>query len=366
MDNLVKKLKTILFLILFSQLNLHCQMQPTLPEFHTEICHPNKKYRITPVFDYIKTLENSPAGLPYGSSSGTWGSSGKMWTAQKGTPIGFEITYYAHYEDKYYYIDANFDVDYIKEMSTRCYPTSDMMEKPTQEYISFKEYDDNFEEYRYNYESFNRMVFGFAPQGMVVVWMCYGPLAVDIGRFQAKEITDKKRIEECKKKYIATYRIDGNRYEEQIEDTRIPNASPLLWDNYRIKYNWKYEVSCDDTNFRFLGLTNEYFNGEYERMFRPTLLKSAMKKKAIPQVMTLYWETNANERYEGKLFFDWAKTNELFKAAGENHTLKIHINENNTDIKLFLNGKQIEIDSVRMYSHSEMRFRDSFEERKSK
>jgi hypothetical protein len=363
MDNFLSYVKRILLLLILSQLNLHCQMQPKLPEFRTEICHPNKKYPITPVFDYIKTQENSPAGLPYGSSSGTWGSSGKMWTAQKGTPIGFEITYYAHYEDKYYYIDANFDVEYIKKMANRCYPTSDLGEKPTQEYISLKEFNDDFEVLRDTYSPFTTLVFGFAPKGMVVVWMCYSYIAIDIGRFQAKEITDKKRIEECKKKYVSTYRIDGNRYEEAIIENAVPNASPLLWDNYRIKYNWKYEVGCDDTNFRFLGLTNEYFNGEKEQLFRPTLLTPVFKKKAIPEVMTLYWETNANERYEGKLFFDWDKTNILFKEAGENATLKIHINENNTDIKLFLNDKEIEINSIRMYSQSEMRFRDSFKER---
>jgi hypothetical protein len=338
-------------------------MQQELPEFHTEICHPNNKYEITPVFDYIKTLENVPASLPYGSSSGTWGSSGSMWTAQKGTPIGFEITYYSLYEDKYYHIDANFDVEYIKEMSSRCYPTSDMGEKPTQEFIYFKEFDADFQVLRNTYSPFTTLVFGFAPKGMVVVWMRYSYLAIDIGRFQATEITDPKRIAECKKKYVSTYRIEGNIYEEMAKEFHVPNASPLLWDNYRIKYNWKYEVSCDDTNFRFLCFSNEYFNGERDELYRPTLLKPVMKKKAIPEVITLYWETNSNERYEGKLFFDWDKTNALFKEAGENHTLKIHINENNIDIKLLLNDKEIEIDSIRMYSHSEMRFRDSFKER---
>ena len=83
------------------------KQEQEIPEFYTQISHPSNKYPITPIRDYIKTLEGVSAGLPYGSSSGSWGSSGKLWTAQKGTPIGCEITYYSRYEDKYYEINQN-------------------------------------------------------------------------------------------------------------------------------------------------------------------------------------------------------------------------------------------------------------------
>ena len=109
----------ILALFLLFQLTIHCQMQQKTPEFHTQICHPDNKYDVTPVFDYIKTLEKTPAGLPYGSSSGDWGSSGKMWTEQHGTPIGFEITYYSGYEDKYFFIDQDFDLALFPRTSRR-------------------------------------------------------------------------------------------------------------------------------------------------------------------------------------------------------------------------------------------------------
>ena len=53
-----------------------------MPEFYVEISHPDNKYQVTPIKDYILTLEGTPAGLPYGSSSGHWADSGKMWTEQ--------------------------------------------------------------------------------------------------------------------------------------------------------------------------------------------------------------------------------------------------------------------------------------------
>lgn len=90
-------------------------------EFPVEISHPENKYQITPVFDKIKTFEGIPAGLPYGSSSGRWGESGKSWTEQRGTPIGADITYYADYENTYYHLDVDFPIDTIKDYMERAY-----------------------------------------------------------------------------------------------------------------------------------------------------------------------------------------------------------------------------------------------------
>jgi hypothetical protein len=359
-----RKILLLFVLLLITQLTIHCQMLEKTPEFRTEISHPDKKYRITPVYDHIKTLENTPASLPYGSSSGEWASSGKGWTEQHGTPIGFEITYYAHCENKYYYIDQNFDVEHMKEMTNRCYAGSDMdSETPVKEYIYKKEWRkiQANNDVDTSYDEFGTLVFGFAPQGMVVVWMRYGGAnCIELGRYQAKEITDKAKIEECKQKYISTYRLGGNRYEEQIEEMKIPDASSKLWDNYRIKYNWNYEVTSDNKEFRLLSFDSEYYNGEVESLFRPVVLKPEMKKRGIPEIINLYFETSKKERYIGRFFFDWDKMNELMKSGGEKQTLKFHIDEDSNNIEVMLNNQKIEIDSIRIYPNSSMRFRDSF------
>lgn len=358
---MVKKISRLLVLVLLSQLNLHCQMNPKIPEFYTEISHPSNKYPITPIRDYIKTLEGISAGLPYGSSSGSWGSSGKLWTAQKGTPIGFEIIYYSIYEDKYYETNEDFDLAYIKEMTNRCYAWNDKYsEVPLKEFIYRDVLNRDFQTLSHFYAPFDGLNFGFAPQGMVVVWMGYGGISIELGRFQAKEITDKDLLKKLKKHYTETYRLEEGRYEEEVTEMYIPDASPALWDNYRIRYNWNYKVTSDNKSFRFLSLNNEFFNGEYEDLFRPTVLNTTMKKRAIPQVTTLYWETSKNERYEGKLFFDWEKTHELLKNSGENNTFNIHIDKDSGKIEIKLNQTPIEIDSVRIYSNSTMRFRDSY------
>ena len=355
-------LKKIVVLFLFSQLNVQCQMKQEFPEFRTEISHPDKIYRITPIFDYIKTLEGKPAGLPYGSSSGAWGSSGSMWTAQKGTPIGFEITYYSLYDNKYYEINEDFDVTNIKEMTNRCYPSKDeFSEEAVKEFITRDEYIKHFERLRYYYSPFSTLVFGFAPKGMVVVWMRYGGAkTLELGRFQAKEITDKKRIKECEEKYLSTYRIHPDTHKELIEIMHLDNPSPEKWDNYRLRYNWNYSVISENKGFKLLQIANEFFNGERENIFRPTLLNPVMKQKAIPEMMTLFWETSAKERYQAKLFFDWEQTNEFLKKQDGNTTFNITINDDNTKLEIKVKGEPFPIKSIRIYPNSVMRYRESY------
>ena len=98
---MAKTIKKLVLLLILTQPTSHCQMKKELPEFHVEIGHPQNKYIITPIFDKIKTLEGTPACLPYGHTSGEWARSGKSFTAQNGTPKGFEFTYFSDYENKY-------------------------------------------------------------------------------------------------------------------------------------------------------------------------------------------------------------------------------------------------------------------------
>ena len=95
-----------------------------MPMYYVEICHPSNEYQVTPIRDSIITLEGRRASLPYGSTSGRWGDSGKMFTEQYGTPIGADIVYYATYEDKFYHLKAEFPVEKMKDLVSRAYAIS--------------------------------------------------------------------------------------------------------------------------------------------------------------------------------------------------------------------------------------------------
>ena len=362
---MAKTIKKLVLLLLLTQVTSHCQMKKELPEFHVEISEPSEKYEVTPVFDKIKTLEGVPASLPYGSTSGEWASSGKSFTAQNGTPIGFEFTYYSRYEDKYYYINQDFDKEYMQEMTNRCYANDDQYNRNgyLKEFVEKKDAKGDTDDIGYPYECFSTLTFGFAPQGMIVVWLQYSQVSIELGRFQAKEITDKQKIKEAKNMYTEKYRIDSKRYEEARKEMHIPNANCQLWDNYRLRYHWSYKVTSANKNFRFLGLDLEYFNGEYEKHFMPRILNEPVQSRAVPEVIHFFWETANNERFISRIFFNWDKANKWLKESGvKDNVFNIKVNEDNSQVTIDLNGQKIEVDSIRIYRDSHLRFKDSYPE----
>lgn len=357
MDNLSHKIqyftKYIISFVVYITF-IQCQkMKDAKQPFQVEISHPDNKYEVAPVFDNIKTLEGNHAGLPYGHSSGRWGDSRKGWTEQYGTPIGADITYYADYENKYYRLNVDFPLDTIKDYMERAYSIWDDLEGETQEYKRLGR------GYRAavgvnSYDSFSTLVFGFAPKGMVVVWLNFGNTRIELGRYQAKPLTDPAEIAKAKEKYMRTYRISPEQYAKSQKEYFIPNASPLEWDNYRIRYNWRPVVTSTNPKFRLFEILNYTYNGEKEGALRPWVLNMSYKERAIPKEMVFFWETGKEkqEQKNARAFFNWEKTNEAFKKAGNKIDMQVKIADDNNSIEILLNGKPLETDSIRIYQWS--------------
>lgn len=349
MVNTKQTLLYTLLIILFTTI-ISCQMRKELPEFHVEMSHPENKYRIEPVYDSIRTLEGVRASFPYGGSSGGWGSSRKSWTEQHGTPIGADITYYSGYEDAFYHLNVDFPIDTIEDWTKRFYPNSESEEN-----------DDELQEYIYDrkpgkentYDEFSDLVFGFAPKGMVVVWLRFSGNQKELGRYQAELVEDDQALEA---KLFASWSM---RRKEVREISLIPDASPEKWDNYRIKYFWKPIITSENSNFRLFWVLTEYFNAEFENKLRPMLLHPKNEKRAIPSLITFFWETGKGEKFEGRAFFNWEKTNEQFKNRdnGDNE-IQIQVNAANTDFEVLLNGRSLETVNKRVFK-TDREFKES-------
>ncbi len=217
-----------LFSILIFQL-VSCQEKKRtyMPVYNIEISHPDNKYTIDPVVDKIITLEDTNASLPYGNSSGSWGMSGKMFTERVGTPIGADIVYFSNYEDTFYHLKADFPIERVTELTRRAYANSD-----DESCYKGKEYVDVLEEEAKcnNYRKMSDLVFGFAPKGVVVVWLRFGIQQIEIGQYQAEVVINDKEYEE---KLFKTWSM--NRKEVKASQF-IADASPDLWLSYRQKY----------------------------------------------------------------------------------------------------------------------------------
>ncbi|WP_291115561.1 DUF2931 family protein [Empedobacter sp. UBA7248] len=322
-----------------------------MPVYNIEISHPDNNFIITPVVDKIITLEDTNASLPYGSSSGSWGMSGKMFTERAGTPIGADIVYFSRYEDTFYHLKANFPVERVKELARRAYANSD-----DESCYKGKEYVDVLEEEAKcnNYRKMSDLVFGFAPKGVVVVWLRFGIQQIEIGQFQAEVIKDDKEYEE---KLFST--ISQTR--EDIYNKRfLADASPDLWLSYRQKYTWEPIATSTHKDFHFLGfITNKYYNGKREKVLFSWLKGSNMRERAVPRELTFYFTTSKGEQFEGRVFFDFDQMSEAFKKAGPNAKIEFKIASDNSDYEIFLNGEPLEVKSKRLFKN-DMIFKDSY------
>ncbi|OUL60275.1 DUF2931 family protein [Flavobacterium sp. AJR] len=339
-----------LLAVVFTQL-ISCQMKKELPQFHVEMCHPESKYRIEPVYDKIKTLEGNSASFPYGGSSGEWGSSHKSWTEQYGTPIGADITYYVGYEDTFYRLNVDFPVETMEDLTKRFYANNEDLE-----------YDEDLKEYVYErkpnqyrtYTEFRDLVFGFAPKGIVVVWLRYGATQKELGRYQADVVKDDAALE---KKLFASWSMNRKQVHENYFN---PDASPEKWDNYRRRYVWRPIITSTKPNFKLFEVMTGYFNAESEIAVRPISLNPAKRERAIPKAITFFWETGKGEKFEGRAFFDWQKTNEQFKNEGTgDNEIQIKISDDNSGFEVFLNNETLETVNKRVYL-SNQEFKESY------
>jgi hypothetical protein len=356
MDKIIKKILTGATYLVFSFFT-QCQMKEKPLEWHAEMCHPDSSaYYVTPVFDEIFTLEGIPASLPYGSSSGEWGDSHAMWTEQHGTPIGADITYLSHCENKIYRLQADFGAERMQEMVKRAYAWNDDLEYTGElkEYIYLRPGQESKA-----YAPFINLVFGFAPKGMVVVWLRYGPIVLEFGEFQAQEVTDPQKIKEAQTAYLEIYRLSEERFKEFEKEDYLPNADNKKWKGYRNRYLWRPLITSSNENFRLLESYTHYYNGEYEDMFRPWVLSPEMRKRAVPEMLQFFWETGKGKKYEARVFFDWETLNRLF-ASQTSSEIQVKVSEDSRSCEVLLNGDPLPTDIIRVYPNGKREYRDSY------
>ncbi len=347
---------SLVLLLLF--LNTHCQMK-TIPEWTPEICHPSVKdndFRIELVKDEIFTLEGNSASLPFGGSGGTWGDSRSVWTSQHGTPIGADITYFAPYEDTFYRLKVDFPVDFMKEATQ-----TKKFGRVKDEALGMPEDKENSD----NIDGFSSLIFGFAPQGMVVVWLDFSGITTELGRYQATPITDIKQRDEYGQYIFGKIKGHTNwrdGMKSYVADSKVTIKTCVLWDSYRQRFNWRPIIESENKELKSLMYDfYENFNGEREIMLKPELDDNPYKKRSVPKVLNFNWETGVNEKYEGEIKFNEAKAYELFRKIGPNTKIdmKIKVNKDNSSFSVYLNDQLLEVDSLKVYN-SDLEFKDSY------
>ncbi|MDO4228971.1 MAG: DUF2931 family protein [Capnocytophaga sp.] len=289
-----------------------------------------------------------------GTTLGSWGEANRgMSSGLKTIPNHLHVIWVSYFEHKFYEIDTPIDYEKMVALFNEGYYEMPFVNAP------------NVKEPSLNKTNYNTIVVGFAPGGVVVIWVAGSGKQVEIGRYQGKEITfTQEQIDELPsspKKNMHSIEYHNNilynwkmvpqEIVEKVKDKPVPYG---LWDTYRKKYNWQLtfdffrQEKIKDVNYNF-------YNGEREFLFGETLIEkypevpetfrwATHKEKPIPKRIRFNWITEENYRYVGVIIFD---EQEIFKAFEEMFRdnpdaeveLLIYINDSRDDATVTLKSK---------------------------
>jgi len=175
------------------------------------------------------------------------------------------------------------------------------------------------------WDTYNEMVIGLAPGGVVVVWLQAATFRVEIGRYQAKDTIVSPN---------AFYRNPFEFNQQQFFDTMFSNRLSQdahekikkggitygLWDEYRKKYYWRYRTQFynDDKDEQQY---YTYYNGESIALFAEVIKKQEFLLQALPYNINLNFTKKWAETY-----FDDKELMAAFKeltATNPNEPLEI-------------------------------------------
>lgn len=183
----------------------------------------------------------------------------------------------------------------------------------------------------WHWETYNSLTVGLAPKGMVVVWMD-GQNKVEVGRYQAKELSRK----EANEVYRAHFKLSGDMPETMVEKELIsrevpPEVQEIIkqgkiscnqWDDYRLRYNWKVEFSKPLELYRYyIG----FFNSEYSGYLPSKVSQEEFNKiilepgsKVVPNYIGMYVTAQNHRNYLIRLeTLDEQETLKAFKNLEE-------------------------------------------------
>ena len=303
----MKTIKTLVLALLIS-LTSSCQKkennnmntQNTEPEYEWEAtCNSPKGYPIEVYRGYI-----GDGGLANGLSANRkgWGARGSgIGNGAKPLPKELSCIWVSYAEDCMYKIDC--PVDYNKLVAV------------------FEEgYQSSVKKLGYKKITYDAIIVGFAPGGVVVVWASGPGRTVEIGRYKGEKYEVPQ--EQIDKLDASGRTIFDPKFRKMIMTS--PNIIPIemqnnpkpipygLWDSYRTRYNWRPVVEVQNEAI-ILDVSFDMFNGEKEGLFDKTLVENKYEKRGVPSGIGIGWRDAKGQGYGGLIYFDEEEIRSAFK-----------------------------------------------------
>ena len=289
-----------------------------------------------------------------------WGCAfGYESTSMDKLPKSVDMVWLSYKEDCFYRLKTAIDYEKIAKL--------------------FKEgFDERFSNGKMNHTTYNTVVVGIAPGGVVVLWVGKGYFPIkEIGRYQADKIVLKEpegldnhqRLIFSKKdreEVLNSNTIIPEDFREANKNKPIPFG---LWDSYRDnQYQWypTFEIP----NGRIGDVDYQYWNGEADTffftdfialegqkdVFAPQELYHDIRKLPLFKEIRFTYKAEDGIKYGMKIEFDWEDILATYKKVFGEHPeevkahLDIRLNAANTETSICLvgdNGKEAFVEGVK-------------------
>jgi hypothetical protein len=215
-----------------------------------------------------------------GFTNAGWGNAGSVNFIKAPLPDSFDMTWLSYVDDKFYTGEWKLPTEKIQQLFDEGF-YSKIGEKVVTE------------PYKY-------INIGFAPKGMVIVWVAGNGRQVEVARFQAHEtvINPKLITEDEKYMFRKDYAKDelnndfviSKDLREQIQQHGYP--SPVAYEAYREKYLWKPKVILPEGS-KITSMYIKMCNGDIED---PLDREIGMEYRAIPFNFEIYWSIGSGKK----------------------------------------------------------------------
>lgn len=236
-----------------------------------------------------------------------WGHAGSVDFIKAPLPDRFDMTWLSYVDNKFYTGEWKLPTEKIQQL-----------------------FDDGFYTKiggKVVIEPYEFVNIGFAPKGVIIVWVAGAGQQVEVARYQAHETTIDPKVITEDEKYM--FRKDYAKDElnndfviskdlrEQIKQYGYP--PPEAYEAYREKYLWKPKVILPEGS-KITSMYIKMCNGEKEDPYDHLM---DVKYRALPFVFEIYWTIGSGkneQRFVSRIAFthDMEYWEKYLEAGGQN------------------------------------------------
>ena len=279
-----------------------------------------------------------------------WGTATGGMERAANFPHRLKVTWISFAEDCEYRIDVPLDAQKIEDIFK-------------EGYLIRNAYGDLME------SNYDEIVAGFAPGGVVSVWVEGGGASREVGFFKGEKIKIPRSITDSlepsernwfdpayRKKIMETPAAVPREVQEKNKNKPIPYG---LWDRYRNRYQWKPVFTLPE-GAALYDVTFVYLNGNVSDIYYPninTLPEEYKDCNFVPRFVTIEWTTKEGKNKIGLITFEQEKIMEAFEKFTDQDSLELefYVNQNSSFISVLLKGNGQTIGLIDQLSQVEVR-----------